>query len=316
MKKHLTNVFELARELFPYSLLFYLALFLLETIFPGFVSNNMSLNWVLVVVIVFALVASFSKDETERREYEPPKRFDYLLIISLAILGAIIIFFKAEQAVWMKVVTSGFTGFLVLLLGITILARGDEIEPDQDIEEAITPENQTARLVAFKPNLPGKILAPALFILLATVLTSFLVYKKVTTKIPLTALRPSASPVINNIEDPLVFRGEIKVSEGINIKVLNGGAKTGAAKQFADQLLKTGYRNVFIGDLAVYNQENATISFRPEDRAQAVIIQRLLEKEYKQILSAPPTTNSAEILVILGNPIPISSESGTIKILE
>ncbi|MBU1327513.1 hypothetical protein KKB64_02780 [Patescibacteria group bacterium] len=95
--RNITVFFSLARDIFPYALLSYLILFLLENLFPDFVSNNFSLNWVLVAVLASGLLAAFApEDKAERVEKEHATSSDYLLTAGLGVLGAVIIFAKME----------------------------------------------------------------------------------------------------------------------------------------------------------------------------------------------------------------------------
>ena len=70
------SFFKLAKELFAFSLVLYLILFLSETIFPGFVSNNFSLDWVLGIVLLSGIIAAFDPEKLKKNLEEEKSNKD------------------------------------------------------------------------------------------------------------------------------------------------------------------------------------------------------------------------------------------------
>lgn len=304
MRKHLKIIILLSRELFPISLILYLSLLLLELIFPGFVSHNISLNIILALVIALGTVAAIAIDEGTGQEVIEPGTSDYFLMVFPPILLAIVIYLKIQTDNWTKIVVPTVTGLLLFLLGMVVVIKEDNLKLEQAGNE-----------IALSSRSTGKLL-PTLLLLLAISLISTFIFKKVIPKTPLGTPKSPAITTIDYTQGPSEFRGDISVSPGIVIKVLNGGADAGAARKFALALLGQGYRKVFIGDYLGASQENAAISFLPEDKDQAELIKRLLESNYSLVLTAPASSPSGEISVILGHQTPFSSAAGMIQILD
>ena len=67
------SFFTFAKELFIFSLVLYLILLFLETIFPGFVSNNFSLDWVLGIVLLSGIIAAFDPEKPKKKNKKSNK---------------------------------------------------------------------------------------------------------------------------------------------------------------------------------------------------------------------------------------------------
>ena len=70
------NFFKLAKELFAFFLVLYLILFLLETIFPGFASNNFSLDWMLGIVLLSGIIAAFDPEKPKKKNKKSNKNYE------------------------------------------------------------------------------------------------------------------------------------------------------------------------------------------------------------------------------------------------
>jgi len=67
------SFFKLAKELFTFSLVLYLILLFSETIFPGFVSNNFNLDWVLGIVLLSGIIAAFDPEKLKKKNLKKTK---------------------------------------------------------------------------------------------------------------------------------------------------------------------------------------------------------------------------------------------------
>ena len=109
------------KDLFPFSLIFYLILLILETILPGFVSNNFDLNWVLGIVvflgIIFVFLPSTSVETTADKE--GMKITDYLILIFLGIVGGFLIFHQIQQDLTPRLIVAVIGGMLIVLISLT-----------------------------------------------------------------------------------------------------------------------------------------------------------------------------------------------------
>ena len=70
------SFFTFAKELFIFSLVLYLILLFLETIFPGFVSNNFSLDWMLGIVLLSGIITAFDPEKLKKNLEEEKSNKD------------------------------------------------------------------------------------------------------------------------------------------------------------------------------------------------------------------------------------------------
>lgn len=309
------------KDLFAFSLILYLLFFILEIFFPGFVTNNFNLNWVLLIVLVLGIFTAFSPIEAEVEGVkEKPKVIDYFLVIFLAVIGAGLIFYKMGPGGFSRWLVSIFSGILISVFGLVIMTSEGEEREEVEIEEAvITGEQEESFLLNrfsknfwlfLKPIFLKKINFPIIPLLLFVIFASVLIPKNIDFLVGSFTKRKEVKvesyPTLLPKQEPEFWddlawlQPEIKSSEDIFIQVLNGGAEKGSAKNFAEVLKKAGFKKVVFGDADSSVYKNATIRFRPEDKEQASLVKRYLRQEYVIISEAPSGTSSAEIIVILG----------------
>lgn len=319
IKKILKTSLEVAKELFIFSLIFYLLLFVLETVFPGFVSNNFNLNWVLALVLVLGIVSAFAPEKPkEAEEKEKPKITDYLTSIFLGVLGGFLIFYKIQLDIMFRLIISLISGGLIIALSLILLTVEDEEVKEREEEiETFVKETFISRktfitpIAFFRLLLFKKVNFPVLLILIVFLFTALALPQKSGTsprKLSFGGLtsvfQPAPTPEEEAEPSPLPILGEVKEkpvpSTEIMIKVLNGGTEKNAASDFAKILKEASFAKIFFGDADNLKYKNATIKFRPEDKDQASLIKDLLKEEYITINEAPSGTTSAEITVILG----------------
>ncbi len=109
----------LINHLFQMILVTYLALLLIEQIWPGAVSLYLNLNLVLIVVIITGVLDVFA--DIAPAPKQKAKTTDYLFAFSLGILGAVIIWLKLGDLGWLRWVISLIAGALIILLSFLVL---------------------------------------------------------------------------------------------------------------------------------------------------------------------------------------------------
>ena len=113
-------------HLFQVLLVTYLGLLLIEQLWPGYVSNYLNLNYMLLIVIALGALDTFC--EQLPKEHKEVTKKDYLFVLTLAILGSFIIKFKTGSLGWLSWLISAIAGVLILLLSILVLEDEDEVE--------------------------------------------------------------------------------------------------------------------------------------------------------------------------------------------
>lgn len=309
----------LAREAFGYVLIFYLVLFLLENLLPGFVSNNFSLNWVLVAVLVNGFVAAFAP-EKEEEEDKIPGRSDYLLILVLAIIGGAIIYAKADMSMPLRLTTTLVSAGLIMLVGfVTLFGKDEEPAEEMTEEPSIRREYHGAPAIrwsevwikvkqAVRPLFLHRVQIPFVYVLLFVIVTAVLIPKNITrlstalSRPPMPAgVVPTPTPEMPPFFwDDMNLMNDFAPSGEIHIAVQNGGGQKGVAASVSAILREAGFTNITAGNANRYDYINALILFHPEDKPQASVVKRYLEEEYSIVLEAPADASASGITVILG----------------
>lgn len=108
-------VIGLSAYIFPFALLLYLVLYLLNTVFPGFVSNIADINLFLIPVFISGVFAVFGKStyHTEEVIHKKPDKTAYYLICGFSILGFVIVYYKTSDL--------GQTGLFLSVLSLWFL---------------------------------------------------------------------------------------------------------------------------------------------------------------------------------------------------
>lgn len=304
-------LFYFAQWLFPYALIFYLLLFLLENLFNGIVSNNFELNWVLGIVMFLAFLSVFAPVIPEEEIEEKPQKNDYLLIIIMGFIGGIVIYAKLEVGIIARLITSGIVGLMIIFLGYYIFTAKDEEEILENGEFQKF-ERKTQILVflkyIFRLCLQQKVQLPIFYVFVFLIFSAFLIPKNFSVllshlKKPVVVnppQEPSPTPVNPFFWDDYNNSKNIAPSKDIIIKVLNGGGESGLAKSFSFTLKENGFNQVSASNAENYNYVDALIIFKPEDKAQASLIGSYLQKIYPLIMQTPAEETQNGIVIILG----------------
>ena len=296
MKKILNPLFQFSAFLFPFALVLYLILFLLENIFPGFVNNVLDLNYFLIPVVIFGFMAAFANKEEEEKG-KSPTRWDFMLIAGLVTLSFIILVYKTADLGWMGFLISLISALLVGLISIILIFPETEKTPKEVIE--------ASKIELYVPRFNYKkfFLSPiglSLTGLFLIIIIGGLVFDLYQGKI---AEKKASQQAVNVLQQPKVEIPNDQLLEQTQILVENGSGKTGKAASVAAFLSDFNFGNVKTGDADNSNYKNAYIEFNQEDFKVASYITFLLidNDKYKIVNMLPPTNaNQSGIILILG----------------
>lgn len=114
LKHLLAKITAFCRESFAYLLVIYVALFLLENLVPGFVTNTFDLKYFLYVVILFAFLSSI---DGNKPPLEPSRLtiIDYVLALGLSSVGSALVFLKLDSLLSVRITASAFSAVLLFL---------------------------------------------------------------------------------------------------------------------------------------------------------------------------------------------------------
>jgi len=299
--------------LFSYSFVFYLILYLLETILPGFVTDNFSLNWILIPTLIFGILSAIfpaSEDEIKAKEVKKTSLFDLIFTIALSIGSFFLIFYKFKiDNLTLKWAVSLLSSILTLFLGLMLLYFPDDLVEEEEIEAVASSKNKIIKITFnFKRLFLSRFKIPvpvALLILLVLVIFIPQNTAKILNRssAPITQIaKPTDTPIDQPTEKPLP-----PADPNIKIIVSNAGTEKGEANRIGNLFKQAGYTSVEVTDSAK-NINDALIEFRDNDSAQADLIEDILKGEYLTVNRIPLATDSAEIKVNLGaQPKPVDT---------
>ena len=302
---------EISSLLFAYSLFFYLILFLLEIIFPGFVTDHFALNYLLIPTVVFGILSTiFPRGEAVEKTTKPASIGDLALLIALTIGSFLLVYYKFEiDDLRMKIAVSGITSVLALTLSVVLMYLPDK--PADETEDLSQGAPVAINWVQFsKRVLLSRLRLPVPLAILVVVLSLIFIPRNTSQLLnsPRRLPEPQDSTVTPQAETGAPSQIDLPDPDpNIKILVYNGGAEAGEAGRFADQFRKKGYREVEALDYEENNIDNAQIQFRESEAKQADLIEIMVRDAYSVVNRAPLATSSAEIRVILGKlPVPES----------
>jgi hypothetical protein len=293
----LKSIVEFSADIFPFVLIFYLVLFLLENLFQGIVSNNLDLNYFLMPVFLFGFLAVFANREDEEGEKKPVKA-DYILTIFLSVLSFAILFYKTRDQGWEGIAISVggaiLVGFVSLVLMYPENEEAEEIVETDEIKEVNEVKTNRFNLnLHYKRLFLSRVRIPIPLVLVLLIVLVIFIPKNNTKVLNLptntvnecvTAQEPTILPVV----DP-----------SVKIVVFNAGAEKGEATRIGNLFKQAGYVDVSATDSAK-KIDNALVEFRESDSDQAGLIADILKGEYLTVNRSPMATPSAEIRVSLG----------------
>lgn len=185
-------------DLFSGSLILYLVLFLIENIFPGVISREFSLNYLLIPVLGFGVLSSVFPETEKEKIIEVYKKSDIFLSFVLSIIGAGLIYYKVNLAFNLRLIIASISGLLILMMSLLV----------------ILPEDFKLPQIVFKKKY--------LYILLLIPLTVFVFWR--INRVPKVETVVRIAPDKYNVV--LINRtGDIKYSETYKKLLINNGYK-------------------------------------------------------------------------------------------
>ena len=308
-----------SKQLFISSLILYLIFFLLESIFPGFITYNFNLNYLLVAVVVFGLVSSFSPQESDTQTAKP-KIFDYSIIIVLALVTIVLLYFKIHSSTVTRLVFSIGGGVLVGAMGLYLLFTNNEEVKDKEekieyyVEKKLVSKGSLTTIAALLRFILFKEVKFPFFLLILVFLLGFIglpskqpreneeINQKLLQLLSSTEIgkldipTPTPTPKAVTIQSPTP---KPTPSVSLFIRVYDGGIGELQVVKFTRLLKEKGFQKVYYGKLEG-EYKNATISYLPEQKTQANLISELLKESYKIVSETPNASTSSELKVILG----------------
>jgi len=291
MRRLLNPLFQFSAFLFPFALVLYLILFLLENVFPGFVNNVFDINYFLIPVLLFGFLAAFAnKDEDENEK--KPTRWDFMLIAGLVALSFVILLYKTADLKWMGFLISLISSLLIAFISLII------IFPSKGLDSST--KNQIEKKIDYRKFLlsPFRISSAALFLIII-IAVSFLAISQKNTK-----PQEKTTKISVSIENPVVKSPSKAALLNTPVLILNGAGKPGVASAMANFLKQNDFGTVSVGDADNPAYKNALLQFNNDDTAVASYITFLLtnKDKYKIVNMLPPTNASQTgIILILGN---------------
>lgn len=122
-----------AKIVFEISLILYLALFLLDEVAEGSVSNFLNINYILGICLIAAVFTALGKKEPlDKLEAKPQplKKYDYVLMAGLGILAIVVVYWKIKEiGMVLALPISILCGILIFLISWLFL-RDDNQEKE------------------------------------------------------------------------------------------------------------------------------------------------------------------------------------------
>lgn len=122
------TILGVSRIVFEISLIVYLALFLLDEIKSGFVSNFFNTNYLLAVCIIFGALTALGQKNEPKPKPQPLKKYDYILMAGLAVLAVIVVFAKIKEIGVLAWPISILSGVLIFLISYLFLKNDNEMQ--------------------------------------------------------------------------------------------------------------------------------------------------------------------------------------------
>jgi len=175
MKKNklLSLISYLSHNFFIITLVLYLALFLLENIFTGFVSNNFDLNIILIPLFILGVLTAIFPQLEALPQITKPSMLDYLLIGIFTELTFFIVWYKLIDLGKISIFIAIGSSLIVFLVSILML-----FFPDDETTAIKTVSQKQKKIKNFKPKKFNYLFIIAFFCLLIPLLIFFSIPSK------------------------------------------------------------------------------------------------------------------------------------------
>ncbi|MDP2683957.1 MAG: hypothetical protein Q8P20_02765 [bacterium] len=112
---------EINTEIFKASLLTFLILFLIDTIYPRVVSNYFNFNILIILIIISGLIVFVFDNKVNIDDHKNENKFKiYVLYIIISIISGLIIYFNINYEKNINILISIITSIIILLMLILI----------------------------------------------------------------------------------------------------------------------------------------------------------------------------------------------------
>ena len=310
-KALIKTILSAGKSLFVVALIIYLVGFLLEITFPGFISNNFNLNWVLGGVLVLGVLAALAPDEeTKEKIVEKPSKTDYLMFAGMGIIGGLLMFYKSDLDLVPRILFSLFVAGFIMAISLYLLTAKDEEEPE-DAEPAerakvIAPVLPQVRQFMARPvKMPLGVVVIGLILLGLGLIRP----KNQWQGVPMANVDKQTQPeefdsialFLDQYKSELISQPSAKELRETPINILNGSTQVGSASAMAKFLQTKDFTIGRVADADNSDYKNAIIRFRPEEIKVAEYLVDSIVGIYPIVERAPAATDSAGIILILGN---------------
>lgn len=300
-----------AKSLFVVALIIYLVGFLLEITFPGFISNNFNLNWVFGVVLFLGVLAALAPEEEIKEEIvEKPSKTDYLMFAGMGIIGGLLMFYKSDLDLIPRILFSVFVAGFIMAISIYLLTAKDE-EDSEEAEVAnevktITPVLPQIRRFMVRPiKMPLGVVVIGLILLGLGLIRPKNQLRETPTVTVDQQVQPeefdSIALFLDQYKSELISQPSAKELRETPINILNGSTQVGSASAMAKFLQTKDFTIGRVADADNSDYKNAIIRFRPEEIKVAEYLVDAIVGIYPIVERAPAATDSAGIILILGN---------------
>jgi len=298
-----------AKSLFVVSLIIYLVGFLLEITFPGFISNNFNLNWVLGAVLLLGVLAALAPEEDIKEEkVEKPDKTDYLMFVGLGIVGGLLMFYKSDLNIVPKIFFSLFIAVFITAASLFLLLTKDEESPEEPEPAEAVPTTslvlpQIRRFIAKPVRVPLGVIVIGLILLGLSLIQP----KKKPQESPAVIVDQSAEEkdsialFLEQNKAELMAQPSTKELRETPISILNGSTQAGSASAMAKFLKTKDFTIGLVADADNSDYQNAIVRFRPDKMKVAEYLVDAIVGIYPIVERAPMATDSGEIILILGN---------------
>jgi hypothetical protein len=288
---------------FPYLLIFYLLLFLLENMFPGFVSNSVNLNYFLIPVLITGVFISFNNNEEEEKETKKLSRSDYLLAIFFSICTAAILIYKTSNLGNTGIIIGVFSGLLVFVISLIIFLPEEKEEEKVELLD-ILPDKNGPLQVLFKRK---HFIPAALFICVIIVITTLIALPNLTRNDKNNLQKTTTAQPAPSI-DRQFFYDELDTtyidpenSDKTPVTIMNAGITSASLSATVKLLQQNNFTVSRIMPADKQSSVSAIIRYKPEDLNIALYLTKILKDKYPTIETAPLPPGDNIIMVVLGS---------------
>lgn len=293
MKHTLQSVLSHTPDLFSYTLLAYLVLFLLENVFPGFVSNTFDPNLLLIPVVILGIASAFAPEK--KKKNEPPTLKDLITVVIMTVLSGVIIYYKTKELGATALVISIVGALLVLLVATALLFAPEE-------KEKAEPKHKTKK--STKTTWSGRWRIALIGVSLAGLTLGFsgVQYlksqEKQTSQLTNSATRLTVAP----LEEEKLTKPEKTILDQAPLTLINGGLGDEKIKTLASELTAYTVTIQKTGEADRLDYTGGTLYFRPEDAAVADYLATILKPLYPSLIRLPLPPAATGIILVAGKP--------------